>query len=82
MQKIRLVEAGKQAELGTVLCKIAGNHRALPFRARGVSVTYPVGDCRPSANKVFQDDCTVANVRCHSGLSKVQISASWMLCIC
>ena len=37
--KILLVEAGKQAELGTVLCKIACNHRALLFRARGLSVT-------------------------------------------
>ena len=33
------IEAGKQAELGTVLCKIACNHRALLFRARGLSVT-------------------------------------------
>ena len=39
MQKILLVEAGKQAELGTVLCKTAGNHRALLFRVRGLSVT-------------------------------------------
>ena len=36
--KILWVEAEKQAEFGTV-SKIAGNHRALIFRARGLRVT-------------------------------------------